>query len=54
MEKSKDHDTLVSELGNVFDLNSAFGHPFSGLKSRHNQIKYYKNEFGLLVRDVLL
>ena len=39
----------LSKLDKIFQSTGTFGNPFAGLLTQHQQTKYYKGEFGLIV-----
>lgn len=41
----------IADLQAVFDPEGPFGRPFEGLESAYQQIKYYREHFGLVVSD---
>ncbi len=43
--------SLMSALGETAAENVCFDNPFGGLQTEYRQNQFYKNEFGLVVRD---
>lgn len=48
--KRADNDVGIAlELEKLFDIKGFYAQPFQGLQSHHLQMKYFKENFGLLV-----
>ena len=41
--------STLTSIKHLFDDTGVFGHPFLGLETQHQQMKYYSNHFGLIV-----
>lgn len=50
----QDREKLNTELEKVLHSEGIFGHPFNGLQTYHQQLKYYKDKFGLLVSQKII
>lgn len=49
LEEFQNKEEVAIELKKMLDPDGIFGHPFHGLRTHYQQVKYYKKFFGLIV-----
>lgn len=49
LEEFQNKEEVAIELKKMLDPDGIFGHPFHGLRTHYQQVKYYKKIFGLIV-----
>ena len=42
-------ETVIGSLGSLFSENGTAGQPFAGLETQHQQLKFYRTHFNLIV-----